>query len=60
MNLLRPPKGPGENETIILYREMGGKVGNAPACYGRSLVSNLDIFHTYKMGCISKGLAITH
>jgi hypothetical protein len=42
-----------------LSREMGGKVGRAPACYGSSLGSNLDISQKYKMGDMSKGVANT-
>ncbi len=37
-----------------LSREMGGKVGIAPACYSSSLGSNQDISQKYKMGGISK------
>jgi hypothetical protein len=38
---------------------MGGYVGSAPACYGSSLVSNPDISQKYKIGDISKGVAIS-
>jgi hypothetical protein len=37
---------------------MGGYVGSAPACYSSSLGSNPDISQKYKMGEISKGVAI--
>jgi hypothetical protein len=36
-----------------------GYVGSAPACYGSSLGSNLDIYQKYKIGDISKGVANT-
>ncbi len=29
---------------VWLKRDMGGLVGSAPACYGSSLGSNLDIY----------------
>jgi hypothetical protein len=38
---------------------MGGSVGSAPACYGSSLGSNLDISQKYKMGDISIGVPNT-
>jgi hypothetical protein len=41
----------------LSWREMGGLVGSAPACYGSSLGS--DISPKYKMGDISKGVANT-
>ncbi len=41
---------------MAIIREMGGYVGNAPACKGCSLGSNLDISQKDKMGDISKGV----
>ncbi len=35
-------------------REMGGKVGSAPACSGSSVDSNPDISQKYKLGDIAK------
>jgi hypothetical protein len=43
----------------IIYREMDGSVGSAPACYGSSLGSNPDSRHLSKMGDISKGVSNT-
>jgi hypothetical protein len=46
---------------VTKLREMGGKVGSAPACacHGMqlSIGSNQDISQKYKMGDISKGVA---
>jgi hypothetical protein len=39
------------------WREMGGQVVSAPACYGSSLGSNLDISQKYKMAEGSLGVA---
>ncbi len=44
---------------VAKLREMGGKVGSAPACYSGSLGSNPDNSQNYKMGDISKGVANT-
>ncbi len=44
---------------VTKLREMGGKVGSTPACYGSYLVSNSDISRKYKMGDTSKGVANT-
>jgi hypothetical protein len=37
---------------------MYGLIGSAPACQDSSLGSNPDIYQQYKMGVISKGVAI--
>ncbi len=34
-------------------REMGGKVGSAPYCYGSALGSNPDIYQKYDIGDIA-------
>ena len=41
------------------WREMGGQVVSAPACYGSSLGSNPDISQKYYKGDIIKGVAST-
>ncbi len=43
----------------IFFREMGGSIGSAHACYYSSLGSNPDIYQKYKMGDISKEVANT-
>ncbi len=41
------------------WREMGGQVVSAPACYGSSLGSNPDISQKYKVAEGSSGVANT-
>ncbi len=48
-----------EGDGWLSWREMGGQVGSAPACYGNSLGSNPGISQKYNMGDISKGVAKT-
>jgi hypothetical protein len=47
-------------DTFIYFREVGGLVGSASACYGSSPSSNPDSSQKYKTGDISKGVALAN